>query len=153
MREHNRIAARLLVMNAHWDGERIYQETRKIIGAQLQHITYQHWLPKVRRTHFPVIIYDYRSSALKVCAIYCTTTNTWAMTVASTAALRTLSPQRRSDSVMRWSIQYCIVTTTSSWRSLRVSEQLLKIIQVFLRTFTSSRGFLRAGTSVGRGRC
>ncbi len=34
-------------MNPDWDGERIYQETRKIIGAMMQHITYTHWLPKV----------------------------------------------------------------------------------------------------------
>ncbi|KAI6185441.1 Leucine-rich repeat and Immunoglobulin I-set and heme peroxidase domain containing protein [Aphelenchoides besseyi] len=46
-REHNRIAAKLLEMNADWDGERIYQEARKIIGAMMQKITYSDWLPKV----------------------------------------------------------------------------------------------------------
>ena len=47
MREHNRIAKSLGVLNPHWDGERIYQEARKIVGAEMQHITFKEWLPKV----------------------------------------------------------------------------------------------------------
>ncbi|KAM3932563.1 peroxidasin homolog isoform 2-T2 [Leptodactylus fuscus] len=46
-REHNRIAAELLRLNPHWDGDSIYHEARKIVGAQMQHITYTHWLPKI----------------------------------------------------------------------------------------------------------
>uniref|UniRef100_A0A8C9ZPM8 Peroxidasin n=1 Tax=Sander lucioperca TaxID=283035 RepID=A0A8C9ZPM8_SANLU len=46
-REHNRIATELLRLNPHWDGDTIYHEARKIVGAQMQHITYSHWLPKV----------------------------------------------------------------------------------------------------------
>ncbi|KAK2499011.1 hypothetical protein MC885_006784 [Smutsia gigantea] len=46
-REHNRVAAELLSLNPHWDGDTIYHEARKIVGAQMQHVTYQHWLPKV----------------------------------------------------------------------------------------------------------
>lgn len=47
MREHNRIAQQLHDINAHWDGETLYQEARKIVGAQMQLITYEHWLPNV----------------------------------------------------------------------------------------------------------
>ncbi|XP_032403038.1 peroxidasin homolog isoform X2 [Xiphophorus hellerii] len=47
LREHNRIATELLRLNPHWDGDTIYHETRKIVGAQMQHITYNHWLPKI----------------------------------------------------------------------------------------------------------
>lgn len=46
-REHNRIAGELLRLNAHWDGDIIYHEARKIVGAMMQHITYEHWLPKI----------------------------------------------------------------------------------------------------------
>uniref|UniRef100_A0A7E4WD61 Peroxidase n=1 Tax=Panagrellus redivivus TaxID=6233 RepID=A0A7E4WD61_PANRE len=46
-REHNRIASKFLEMNADWDGERIYQEARKLVGAMMQHITMTHWLPQV----------------------------------------------------------------------------------------------------------
>ncbi|XP_055490066.1 peroxidasin homolog isoform X2 [Leucoraja erinacea] len=46
-REHNRIAAELLRLNPHWDGDTIYHEARKIVGGQMQHLTYKHWLPKI----------------------------------------------------------------------------------------------------------
>lgn len=46
MREHNRIAKFFNEINPHWTGEQIYQETRKIVGAIMQHITVQ-WLPNV----------------------------------------------------------------------------------------------------------
>ncbi|XP_053395477.1 peroxidasin-like isoform X2 [Mercenaria mercenaria] len=47
MREHNRIASELLDINPHWDGNMLYHEARKIVGAMMQHITYTGWLPKI----------------------------------------------------------------------------------------------------------
>uniref|UniRef100_A0A8C3UKJ3 Ig-like domain-containing protein n=1 Tax=Catharus ustulatus TaxID=91951 RepID=A0A8C3UKJ3_CATUS len=46
-REHNRVATELAALNPHWDGDLLYHEARKIVGAQMQHITYAQWLPKV----------------------------------------------------------------------------------------------------------
>lgn len=47
MREHNRLAIQIADLNPNLDGETIFHETRKIVGAELQHITFHYWLPKV----------------------------------------------------------------------------------------------------------
>ncbi|XP_050399227.2 myeloperoxidase [Patella vulgata] len=50
VRLHNRIAKqlrRLNIRNRLWNDEKLFQETRKIIAAILQHITYNEWLPLV----------------------------------------------------------------------------------------------------------
>ena len=46
-REHNRIADRLQTINPDWSDERVYQEARKIVGAVMQKITYEDYLPKI----------------------------------------------------------------------------------------------------------
>lgn len=46
-REHNRIAETLAEANPDWSGERIYQESRTLVGAQIQAVTYNEWLPQL----------------------------------------------------------------------------------------------------------
>lgn len=45
MREHNRIADKLAELNQHWEDERIYQETRHIMAAGVQHVMISEYVP------------------------------------------------------------------------------------------------------------
>ncbi|KAJ8297432.1 hypothetical protein KUTeg_023963 [Tegillarca granosa] len=47
VRYHNYLASQLKQINRHWSDERIFQEARKIIGAVMQKINYQEYLPAI----------------------------------------------------------------------------------------------------------
>nr|CAD7198875.1 unnamed protein product [Timema douglasi] len=80
MREHNRVATQLRQINPHWDGDMLYHEARKVVGAQMQHITYKHWLPNILGDEGMLMIGPYEG--------YDPTVNPSIANVFATAALR-----------------------------------------------------------------
>uniref|UniRef100_A0A7M5VF56 Uncharacterized protein n=2 Tax=Clytia hemisphaerica TaxID=252671 RepID=A0A7M5VF56_9CNID len=47
VREHNRVAKELKQCHPDWDDDKVYQEARKIVIAEYQHITYNEYVPKL----------------------------------------------------------------------------------------------------------
>lgn len=54
LREHNRICEILALDHPSWDDERLYQRARKTVGACIQKITFEDWLPA-----FGVLVEEY----------------------------------------------------------------------------------------------
>ena len=52
LREHNRVATQLQQRNQAWSDERVFQEAKRFVNAEYQHIVYNEWLPVVLGKQF-----------------------------------------------------------------------------------------------------
>jgi peroxidase len=52
LREHNRVAEELQGRNPRWSDERVFQEAKRFVNAEYQHIVYNEWLPLVLGEQF-----------------------------------------------------------------------------------------------------
>ncbi|CAJ0581802.1 unnamed protein product, partial [Mesorhabditis spiculigera] len=60
IRAHNKIAEQLQAINGHWNPDRVFHETRKIVGGVTQAIVYQEFLPTLLGPFFDRLIPKYK---------------------------------------------------------------------------------------------
>ncbi len=62
MREHNRLADQIAAQNPGWSDDQIYQRARKLVGAEIESITYNGFLPALLGSSAPSVVDHYNSA-------------------------------------------------------------------------------------------
>lgn len=72
VKEHNRIAKGLATLNPEWNSDRLFHDARRIVIAELQHITYKHYLTALTgKKLFMPLVSDARDSATGLWGMLC----------------------------------------------------------------------------------
>ncbi|XP_068081947.1 peroxidase-like [Anabrus simplex] len=87
LREHNRLAKELSTLNPTWNDNRLYEEARRLLIAQYQHITYTNYLPSLIGDHF-MDLYQLRPNPYDYNYHYDATLNPSTINSFNTAAFR-----------------------------------------------------------------
>nr|CAD7587273.1 unnamed protein product [Timema genevievae] len=87
MREHNRVAARLATLHPNWEDETLFQEARRIVVGEIQHITYNEFLPLILGRDY-MDRFDLTPKESGYSRLYDDTLNAGITNVFSTAAFR-----------------------------------------------------------------
>ena len=66
MREHNRIAEQLSAINPSWGEQRLFQEARQIVGAEMQKIAYKDYLPVILGDLYNQLLPEYSGYDINV---------------------------------------------------------------------------------------
>jgi hypothetical protein len=53
VREHNRLADQITAANPGWTEDQVYEHARKMVGAEIQAVTYNEWLPALMGANAP----------------------------------------------------------------------------------------------------
>lgn len=97
LREHNRIADKLAAINAHWDDTKLFLEVRRIIVAQLQHVTFNEYIPAILR-EAALVDPELRPRASGFYEGYSSSNKAGTYDAVALAALRALAWTRTGDS-------------------------------------------------------
>nr|CAD7459093.1 unnamed protein product [Timema tahoe] len=87
MREHNRVAAQLATLHPNWEDETLFQEARRIVVGEIQHITYNEFLPLILGRDY-MDRFDLTPKESGYSRLYDDTLNAGITNVFSTAAFR-----------------------------------------------------------------
>lgn len=69
VKEHNRVARAFAALNPGWNSDKLYHEARRVVVAELQHITYKSWIQALTGKCFCLGVFVTYSYIMYVCIL------------------------------------------------------------------------------------